>query len=132
MSDRITSKATEKMPLKSGTSQSASPGTSRLPPLPQSIRVLGVEFRVEVVEVEDDIVGDTVGLYRRIRVSKDVDSKKMWSVLVHEWVHAVLYVNGIGNILDESVEEVIAQSMEHAIEELLKQVGPELLKSFEE
>ena len=93
---------------------------------------MGVPFRVEVPELDEETVGDTVGFYRRIRISNDVDSKKLWSILVHEWVHAVLHVNGVGNVLDEDVEEVIAQSMEHAIEELLRQIGPALLQSYQD
>lgn len=93
---------------------------------------MGVPFRVEVVEVEDDIVGDTVGLYRRIRISKDVDKRKAWSVFAHEWVHAVLHVNGVSSVVPEEVEEIIAQSFEHAMEELLLQVGPQLLAAWKQ
>lgn len=94
--------------------------------------MLGVPFRIEVTELEEEIVGDTVGLYRRIRISKDVDSKKMWSVLVHEWVHALLSVNGVASVISQEVEEIIAQSVEHATEELLKQIGSQLLASYQE
>lgn len=91
---------------------------------------MGIPFRVEVTQLDEETVGDTVGFYRRIRISNDIDSKKLWSVLVHEWVHAVLHVNGVANTLDADLEEVIAQSMEHAIEELMKQIGPSLLASY--
>ena len=91
---------------------------------------MGVPFRVEVVEVEDEILGDTVGLYRRIRISKDVDKRKAWSVFVHEWVHAILHVNGVASVVPEEVEEIIAQSMEHSLEELMLQVGPQLLSAW--
>lgn len=91
---------------------------------------MGIPFRVEVTDVEDDIVGDTVGLYRRIRISRDVNKKKAWSVFVHEWMHAVLHVNGVSSVVPEEVEEVIAQSVEHAMEEFLLQVGPQLLAAW--
>lgn len=93
---------------------------------------MGVPFRIELTQLDEETVGDTVGFYRRIRISNDVDSKKLWSILVHEWVHAVLHVNGVANTLDEDIEEIIAQSMEHAIEELLRQVGPPLLQSYQD
>lgn len=87
---------------------------------------------MEVTEVEDDTAGDTVGIYRRIRVSKEYDSRKQWSILSHEWVHAVLHVSGVASVIPDQVEEIIAQSIEHALEEMLKQIGPQLMTSYEE
>lgn len=91
---------------------------------------MGIPFRVEVTEVEEEVLGDTVGLYRRIRISQDVDKRKAWSVFVHEWMHAVLHVNGVSSVVPEEVEEIIAQSVEHAMEEFLLQVGPQLLVAW--
>jgi len=91
--------------------------------------VLGRTFRVEVVDMaEDDVLGDTIGLYRRIRVSRDLTRRQQWTTLVHEWAHAVLYVNGVSSVIPDEVEEIIVQSFEHAVEELLEQVGEELLQ----
>jgi len=91
--------------------------------------VLGRTFRVEVVDMaEDDVLGDTIGLYRRIRVSRDLTRRQQWTTLVHEWAHAVLYVNGVASVIPDEVEEIIVQSFEHAVEELLEQVGEELLQ----
>lgn len=100
--------------------------------IPSSIRVLGTEFRIEVTELEDDTAGDTDGLYRRIRISHDYDTVRMWRILVHEWTHAVLEVNGVSNVISTEVNEIIAQSMEHAIEELLSQIGPALMSQLSE
>lgn len=91
---------------------------------------MGIPFRVEKVDLGEENVGETLGLYRRITLSEDLDQRRLWSVLVHEWAHAVLYANGVANVLDSHVEEVIAQSFEHAVEELLKQIGPELVEIF--
>ena len=91
--------------------------------------MLGRTFRVEVVDMaEDDVLGDTIGLYRRIRVSRDLTRRQQWTTLVHEWAHAVLYVNGVSSVIPDEVEEIIVQSFEHAVEELLEQVGEELLQ----
>lgn len=92
--------------------------------------VMGVPFRIELTDTGEENVGETLGLHRKIAISQALDTKRIWSVLVHEWAHAVLYANGVANILGDSVEEVIAQSLEHAVEELLKQVGPELVHVF--
>jgi hypothetical protein len=121
------------MPLKSGELPQNSPGTSLAKSnFPTSLRVLGTEFRVELAELEDDTAGDTDGLYRRIRISTDYDTVRMWRILVHEWTHAVLEVNGVSNVISTEVNEVIAQSMEHAIEELLSQIGPALMSQLSE
>lgn len=100
---------------------------------PTKLKVLGVPFKVEVCPIEDDsTVGETYGLHRKIRISDTLDNRKKWSVLLHEWVHAVLHVNGAGSVLPEHVEEMIAQSMEHALEELMLQIGPQLLVAISE
>ena len=101
-----------------------------LPKLPSSILVLGEEFRVEVISDlhsgTDPVSGETVGAYLRIRINADLDLPRQWTTLIHEYVHAVLHVVGIGNILSEEVEEVIAQSMEYGIVQLLRNQGNQL------
>lgn len=94
--------------------------------------VMGIPFRVEKVQFDEDLAGETVGMYRRIQVSGDLTRRQAWSTLVHEWVHAVLHVNGVSSVVPEEVEEIIAQSVEHALEEFLLQVGPQLLAAIDE
>lgn len=94
--------------------------------------VMGIPFRVEKVQFEEELAGETVGMYRRIQVSGDLTRRQAWSTLVHEWVHAVLHVNGVSSVIPDEVEEVIAQSVEHAMEEFLLQVGPQLLAILDE
>lgn len=93
---------------------------------------MGIPFRVEKVQFDEDLAGETVGMYRRIQVSGDLTRRQAWSTLVHEWVHAVLHVNGVSSVVPEEVEEIIAQSIEHALEEFLLQVGPQLLSAIDE
>jgi hypothetical protein len=128
MSDQNTKRETKKTPLKLDGSPSVSPGGLK-PVLPDEVRVLGRTFRVEMASLdEENVLGDTVGLYRRIRISKDLTRRQQWTTLVHEWAHAVLYVNGVASVIPDEVEEIIVQSFEHAVEELLEQVGEDLLK----
>jgi hypothetical protein len=128
MSDQNIKRETKKTPSKSDGSQSVSPNGLKQS-LPSEVRVLGRTFRVEMASLdEEDVLGDTVGLYRRIRVSQDLTRKQQWTTFVHEWAHAVLYVNGVSSVIPDEVEEIIVQSMEHAVEELLEQVGEDLLK----
>ena len=94
--------------------------------------MLGVPFRIEVTKVNESVAGETFGLYRRIQLDQDMDSRRLWTTLLHEWVHAVLYVNGVANVLPDEVEEIIAQSMEHALEEMLLQIGPQVIAQLKE
>jgi len=101
--------------------------------LPSRILVLGIPFNVELVEFEDDgQCGETLGLHRKIKVSKSLDSRRQWTTFVHEYCHAVFYVMGAASVLQDQIEECMVQSMEHGIEQLLVQVGPELMKSYSE
>lgn len=101
--------------------------------LPSRIHVLGVPFNVELVDLEEDgNVGETLGLHRKIRICKSLDTKRQWTTFVHEYCHAVLYVMGASSQLSDSLEECMVQSMEHGIEQLLVQVGPELVSSYTE
>jgi hypothetical protein len=132
MSDLPTPKVTKKTPLKSDGWPSHSPNISGKSQLPQVVNVLGVPFRVEVTDIGEDNWGETVGWKRRIQISNDSDTRRLWTTLLHEWVHAVLYVNGAANILPNEVEEMIAQTMEHALEEMLLQIGPQVLAVLKE
>lgn len=100
--------------------------------MPTEIQVLGVPFRIEVTKVNEGVAGETLGFYRRIQLDQDMDSRRLWTTLLHEWVHAVLYVNGVANVLPDEVEEIVAQSMEHALEEMLLQIGPQVIAQLKE
>lgn len=94
--------------------------------------ILGVPFRVERVKLGDETVGETVGLYRRIQISEDLTKRQSWMVLLHEWAHAVMHVNGVTSVIPEQVEEILAQSLEHALEELVLQIGDQLIAALKE
>lgn len=118
MFDQNTKREIKKMPKKSDISPSPLPNAS----LPKKIMVLGTPFQVEVKKVNSDIFGETDGLKKLISVSSSLTGEEQWQVFLHEWVHAVLNVNGVANVIDDAVEEIIAQSMEHALMELINQI----------
>jgi hypothetical protein len=101
---------------------------------PTSIRLLGQKFRIELVDAvdEDGSDGEMYGQMHRIRISKHLDTNRKWKVLLHESVHAILHVNGVGNKLDGDIEEVIAQSLEYGISQLLAQHGAEIVAALQE
>ena len=105
--------------------------------IPDHISVLGVPFRVELAaaldEATDDEVeptwGDTVGFNRRIRINSHQDTRRQWTTLLHEYMHATLYV--IGAQLDDDVEEMIVQSLEHSIEQFMLNHGEPFVRALE-
>lgn len=100
---------------------------------PKHIHVLGVKFRVELVEEVDDTesLGSTHGETRMIRISSALDSRRRWTTLWHEVVHACFHVIGFGNESDSMLEEILVQSLEHTLEQFMLQHGPEYLASLE-
>lgn len=111
---------------------------SRKLPLPDHLDVLGVPFRVEmlgsledVAEDEEQTWGDTVGFNRRIRINSSQDTRRQWTTLMHEMMHAALYVTGVSGQITDEIEEIIVQSLEHAMEQFLLKHGDQIVKSLE-
>lgn len=102
-------------------------------PLPPHLDILGVRFRIDVVDDVDDegSCGEMDGEMRRIRISASQDTRRQWTTLIHEATHAALHVIGLGNALDDMVEEMVAQTIEHVVEQLLRQVGSQMLSAIE-
>lgn len=105
-------------------------------PLPDRVSVLGVPFQVELAESltevgddEEPTWGDTRGFERRIRVNSTQDTRRQWTTLYHEYLHAALYV--IGANLGDEVEEMVVQSLEHATEQFMLTHGEQFVKALE-
>lgn len=104
-------------------------------PLPDHIMVLGTKFRVELVDTVDTedgaAVGETNGELRVIRIAKTQDSRRQWTTLFHEFMHAVLHVIGYANESVHEVEEMIVQSSEHAVEQFMLAHGDSYLRALD-
>ncbi len=105
-------------------------------PLPDRVFVLGVPYRVEIADTLDEHAddeeptwGDTAGFSRRIRINSKQDTRRQWTTLFHEFCHATLYV--IGADLGDEVEEMVVQSLEHAVEQFMLQHGEQFVKALE-
>lgn len=104
--------------------------------IPDKITVMGVPFRVEVVDCIDDkdpdqepTWGQTVGSHRKIQLLSSQDTRRLWTTLVHEYIHACLYVVGVQ--MSDELEEVVAQTLEHGLEQFMLQHGEGFLKALE-
>ena len=109
-------------------------------PLPTHVYPLGVRFQVEMTddldggtraEDEEPCWGSTVGFSRRIQINSTQDVRRQWTTLLHEYLHAALYVNGASANLKDEVEEMIVQSLEHAIEQFLLAHGHEIVAALD-
>lgn len=106
--------------------------SQKKPNIPDHILVLGVKFRVELVDsIDEGAAGETLGDMRIIRLCNDQDTRRLWTTLFHEFTHAVLHVIGYGNESDDQIEEMIVQSLEHAVEQFMRAHGVAYLKSLE-
>jgi hypothetical protein len=102
-------------------------------PLPSHVNPLGIQFQVQLVDQidEDGSSGEMSGIFRIIKVWNGQDSRRQWTTLLHEYVHATLDVMGAGSILEPDVEEMIVQSLEHSMEQFLLAHGKQILKALE-
>lgn len=102
-------------------------------PLPDHVNVMGIRFQVQLVDKVDDegSVGETAGALRLIKVDSSQDTRRQWTTLCHEVCHAAMDVVGVASVIPEEVEEIIAQTMEHTIEQLLLQYGEQLVRALE-
>jgi len=105
-------------------------------PLPSHVYPLGVPYQVELVDGIDTVAadeeptwGDTTNCTRRIRINAEQDTRRRWTTLLHEHLHATLYV--IGAQLAGEVEEMIVQSLEHSIEQFMRAHGAQFVKALD-
>ncbi len=102
-------------------------------PFPDRVYPLGIAFQVQVVDqVDDDLSdGETNGSSRIIKIGAHQYTRRRWTTLWHEYIHATFEVTGIGSVLDDEMEEIIACSLEHAFEQFILSHGTEVLKALE-
>lgn len=82
--------------------------------LPSEVMVLGHLFRVRLVpDVED--LGSCTGHKRVITISEEQTQEQAESTLLHEIIHAALYVTGQSETLGEEREEGLVLAIEHAL-----------------
>ena len=87
--------------------------------MPKSVTVLGHKINIKVVEHLDDDGQELLGAFnaetKTIFLSKGCDK----SVLLHEVIHAAIYLSGNSEGLSANREEAIVLALEHALFPLL-------------
>lgn len=107
-------------------------------PLPDKVSVLGIPYQVRLVseidlvaEDEERTWGETDSCLRLIKIDDTQDTRRRWTTLLHEYIHATLYVNGVSGQISDELEEVIVQSLEHSLEQFLLSHGKDIAKALE-
>lgn len=104
---------------------------------PTSVTVMGIPFTVlyqpSVVDPDDkdkeELSGLTTGAQRLIQISTSVNTTKelIEATLLHETIHAILYVSGMSEMIqacdpteDDKLEEGIVVALENGISQIYK------------
>lgn len=89
----------------------------KTPILPKEVVVLGQAFKIRLMPAVDDD-GSCDGPRRLIQVSEEQDQEAADSTLLHEIIHAALFVSGHAETLGNEREEGLVLVLEHALHAL--------------
>lgn len=95
--------------------------------MPVSVSIMGIPFSIEYKpdlrdEDNSEVMGLTEGATHKITIcsSKNKAPDELESVLIHEILHALMYVSGQSTLLDEKTEEAIVTALEHGLSQLYR------------
>lgn len=90
----------------------------------QYYTVLGKRVKIqyidEIIAAEDGIFGDFNGATMTIRVRKDLPKKELESTILHELLHAILFITGQSFVLSSDTEEAFVRALEHGLIDLVE------------
>jgi hypothetical protein len=88
------------------------------------VNVLGRPYSIRYVDQidEEGAWGECAELEAIIKLSKDATctEDRMESTLLHETIHAILYVGGVSQLLDTKTNEAITTVLENGLHQLYK------------
>lgn len=88
--------------------------------IPQKVVILGLPFDVVVASLEDETdAGSNTPSARLIEVSDALPASTQVETFYHEVAHVMLALTGYAHILDEKLEEGIAQSLGICIAQMI-------------
>lgn len=80
---------------------------------PKTLRILGQKVRVTYhLELPD---GDLGGFDEQTMTISVVEDDNWKSHLLHELLHAVIFVSGISEMLSQDLEESLVRALEHGL-----------------
>jgi hypothetical protein len=97
-------------------------GSGEMSKRPTKVNVLGVPFSIEYVadlkaSDGDTVMGETLGEERTIRIctTKNKNQELVEAVILHEIIHAALYISGQTERLGDKHEESLVLALENAL-----------------
>lgn len=86
---------------------------------PKSVTILGK--RIRITYLADNPASDIAGLFDPTTLEIRILDTLYWeSSLLHEILHAALYVSGSSTLLEHKEEEALVTGLEHALFSLYK------------
>jgi hypothetical protein len=87
---------------------------------PNCVQILGIPFRVQHSKKVDGgkALGVMMGANHKIIIKSDVSDTEYESNLLHEILHAILYVSGQSEQLSDEHEEAIVLALEHGLSQI--------------
>lgn len=84
---------------------------------PKKVTVGSTEFKISYVNKVDaeDSHAEFVGSDRKIRIKRHLKAEDKNRALMHETLHAALYVSGVSEMLKDSQEEAVVVAIENAL-----------------
>jgi hypothetical protein len=92
--------------------------------MPSTVELFGQTFAVQVCELPENLAGDSDPSRRLIRINKDMTAETQAETFYHEVAHVIMDLTGYNGMLDDKLEEALAQAIGLGILNLLS--NPEL------
>ena len=82
--------------------------------LPKSFNIFGQIVTVEFADIETDGVSNESG---SIQISSSLKKSKIKQILLHEFLHSVMYRTSLDGVIKLEVEEMLVEAMSKALVE---------------
>lgn len=83
---------------------------------PTSVMILGYEFEIRYVDdMPDGQQGEMTGDYRLIKIDAAQKGEELLATVMHEIIHAALFLTGWSEKLGAEEEEGIVRALEHTL-----------------
>lgn len=76
------------------------------------LTILGKQIKIEIIKDLEEF-GHFDSNNWRIQIRKGLSEEEYNSTLLHETIHASLFIGGISELLTEEMEEAICRNLEH-------------------
>ena len=94
-------------------------GTTQWVP-PETVYPAGIPFKVVMEKMDEGDWGEMLGHQRIIRLSNTAICKdSLKGTLLHEYMHALLYISGLSESLDGNLEEGLMITLECHLSKLI-------------